>query len=443
MYTIYRTASTDIRRKTHIMYSEAYNKAYEELSEFISNIKIVDSHEHLPAEADRLQRTLDFSLMFSHYCTTDLKTAGMPGSEMGEFLADNTPVDRKWEIFKPYYDLIHDGSYPHAARIAMKRFYDMDDVETLKDAEILTTAIRSANTEGLYSRVLRDACGIRTSMNFGGPASSDRLLHHVPFVDMYAEALFSTIRGLEDNHGISCSTLRGYETAMRASIDQMIANGAKGLKFAFAYLRDLYFAPVTYADAEKLYNRIGDEGHGWRDAVLGYEERRPLQDYLVHRICEIAAESGIPVIIHSAMQTDLFHSAEDARPLRLWNLPHRHRGTTFIILHSGFPWMEDGAMLAKHFPNVYLDMAWAHVMSPDITARALGPWVDLLPVNKVLGFGGDYSVVEKVYGHLMLARRSIVTALACKVELGDLSIARAKVWIQSIMHDNPARLYKV
>lgn len=425
------------------MYSDRYNNAYEQLSEFISGIQIVDTHEHLPAEADRLKRNLDFSLMFSHYCANDLQTAGISGHALNEFLADNTPVDRKWEIFKPYYDLIHDGSYSHSARIAMKHFYGIDDVESLEDAEVLTAAIRSANTEGLYYRTLHDACVIRASMNFGGPASADGLIHHVPFVDSYAEALFSTIKGLEDQYNISCSTLRGYEIALRMCIEQMVKDGAKGLKFAFAYMRDLYFAPVTHADAERLYNRIAEEGHGWRDAVLGYEERRPLQDYLVNRICEIAGELDVPVIIHSAMQTSIMHSADDARPLRLWNLPHRHRKTTFIILHAGFPWMEDGAMLAKHFPNVYLDMAWSHIMSPDITARALGDWVDLVPVHKILGFGGDYCVVEKVYGHLVLARRSIVTALARKVELDDLTMARAKVWIQSIMHDNPARLYKV
>jgi predicted TIM-barrel fold metal-dependent hydrolase len=142
------------------------------------------------------------------------------------------------------------------------------------------------------------------------------------------------------------------------------------------------------------------------------------------------------------MQAHERHNADDARPLRLWNLPNRHRTTDFIILHGGFPWMDDAGMLAKHYSNVYLDMAWAHLMSPAISSRALQDWIDLVPMNKVLGFGGDYGVVEKVYGHQTLARQAIARALAAKMEEG-MPLARAQAWLQAMMVDNPARVYRL
>ena len=54
-------------------------------------------------------------------------------------------------------------------------------------------------------------------------------------------------------------------------------------------------------------------------------------------------------------------------------------------------------------------------MSPEITTRALLSYIDLLPMHKIFGFGGDYQVVEKVYGHLQLAKRDIARALAEKI----------------------------
>ena len=198
--------------------------------------------------------------------------------------------------------------------------------------------------------------------------------------------------------------------AVREKLRRNKDKGMRGLKLSLAYNRDLHFAPRTLAEAEAVFNRVMEEGYGWRPHSLGWNEQRPLTDFLVHRLAEIAGELELPIVFHSAMQAHDEHNADDARPLRLWNLPHRHRRTTFIILHGGFPWMSDAAQLAKHYPNVYLDLAWAHLMSPEISARGLLEWIDLVPMHKIFGFGGDYCVVEKVYGHLVLARHALARA---------------------------------
>ncbi len=98
-------------------------------------------------------------------------------------------------------------------------------------------------------------------------------------------------------------------------------------------------------------------------------------------------------------------------------------------------------MLAKYFPNVTVDMAWMHAISPEISIRALRDWVDLVPRNKVLGFGGDYQVVEKVYGHLLLARENIAGALAGKVEQGAMSHREASAWVRALLWENPRAVY--
>ena len=70
--------------------------------------------------------------------------------------------------------------------------------------------------------------------------------------------------------------------------------------------------------------------------------------------------------------------------------------------------------------------------------------IDLVPVNKVIAFGGDYRVcVQKVYGHLVMARQVVAAALARRVAAGDFDRAEAvriaKLWF----HDNPTRIYKL
>lgn len=416
---------------------------YDELMEFLTGMEIIDTHEHLPPEADRVASKVDFSTLFSHYCRTDLLATGMPSADFEAFFNMETDIEEKWRLFEPYYNLIHDGSYARAAHIAMEQFYGFSRLESLSDAKAVTEEIRKANNPGLYKSVLKDACHIKVSMNFGDLKDDPEFFAPVIWVSTYAHPTKATIRQLEDSLDAPCPNLGSYVGALWEQLRQFKDQGMKGLKFELAYMRDLYFAPRTEAEAEPLFLRVMEEGYGWPPAGLGYREMRPLEDYLVHKLVEIAGQLDVPVVFHTGMQAGTEHSGDDSRPLRLWNLPHRYRNVDFVILHTGFPWLEEAAMLAKHYPNAYIDMAWAHAMSPDLCVRSLQSIIDLVPMNKVMGFGGDYIVVEKVFGHLTLARQDFARALSAKVETGALTLDRAKTWIKAMLWDNPKHIYRL
>jgi hypothetical protein len=70
--------------------------------------------------------------------------------------------------------------------------------------------------------------------------------------------------------------------------------------------------------------------------------------------------------------------------------------------------------------------------------------IDLVPVNKIIAFGGDYSKpVENVYGHLVMARENISEVLGNRIEEGLLTeneaVGIAKRWF----YDNPKELYQL
>jgi predicted TIM-barrel fold metal-dependent hydrolase len=198
---------------------------------------------------------------------------------------------------------------------------------------------------------------------------------------------------------------------------------------------------VDGATAERVFNRIAAESCGLRASVLGYEETRPLQDHLVHRLIEVAGDLGLTVVFHTGIQAGNYNDLDNARPTQLWNMFRRYPKVRFNLLHAGLPFVDEAGLLAKYFPNVTIDMAWMHVGSPEISIRALRDWVDLVPRNKVLGFGADYQVVEKVYGHLVLARENIAAALANKAEQGALKEKDARAWARALLWDNPRAVY--
>jgi hypothetical protein len=82
-----------------------------------------------------------------------------------------------------------------------------------------------------------------------------------------------------------------------------------------------------------------------------------------------------------------------------------------------------------------------HIISPNRSRTALSDWLDEVPVNKILGFGGDYLFVEGVYGHSVIARENIAKVLSLKVDDGIYSVEQAKKYASWLLRENATRLF--
>ena len=78
-----------------------------------------------------------------------------------------------------------------------------------------------------------------------------------------------------------------------------------------------------------------------------------------------------------------------------------------------------------------------------MTVSALDEYIDLIPLNKIIGFGGDYSsrCVEKTYGHLKMARENIAEVLARRVDGGLMGLDDAVEICRLWLYENPKQLY--
>jgi len=65
-----------------------------------------------------------------------------------------------------------------------------------------------------------------------------------------------------------------------------------------------------------------------------------------------------------------------------------------------------------------------------------------VPVNKVLAFGGDYArPVEKIVGHLHMAREDYARVFAQRIDRGLMSTEDAVCVLRQWFWVNPLRLY--
>jgi len=139
-------------------------EARKRIVERVSQAPLIDTHEHLIEEKERLQGAPhprvacdDWALLFSHYLNSDLLVAGMPKADMDRFLSAKVDPLAKWELIAPYWPAVKNTGYAQAVRIAIRELYGVDDLSADTIPRI-QAGYEQTRRAGFYQRVLQD-CG--------------------------------------------------------------------------------------------------------------------------------------------------------------------------------------------------------------------------------------------------------------------------------------------
>lgn len=391
----------------------------------LEKLRIYDCHEHLPPESSRLRQSPDAFTLFSHYCQHDLYTAGMDKKTMAEILWNPGDIDWKWKTFEPFYNKMKHTSYCRAAHITMEKFYGEKQL-TAENVHEVSERVRRANTEGLYNRVLRDTCGIIASINCDGPLD-----------DNHSGQILQTLRCADELcTGGDVQKRLGGETPVRTLEDVLTAcekrikdaakKGAVGVKFMAFYMDG-----ATKEEARATLARL------LSDPSLRLPRRNPLNEYVLTAQLMMAHKNGLVCCVHTGYWNDY----RELSPANLLPFIIKNQDVKIDLYHVGYPYVREAIMLGKVWPGVRMNMCWTYLISRKFAFDALDEMLEMLPDNKVFGFGGDYYVVEKVFGHLVMARETISRVLAKKVREKTLTLERALDIGKKILYDNPKEFY--
>jgi len=425
---------------------------YDEIKGHVDRIRLVDTHEHLIPERERLKSDVDvLATFFSHYASSDLRSAGMTEGDLRKIRDPSIPLEGRWEVFEPWWEMIRNTGYARAVEIAARDLYGVDGISSETYVE-LSEKIRERNREGLYRWVLKERSGIDVSINDTINVEVDRSL----FAPVYRFGEFLNVRdrtSLEElgrKAGGPIHTFGDMVSALKAEIGRL-APKIVGVKIGLAYARPIKFEKVRFSEAEEAFNaiykvdglRVNDDPDYWKNVpeYPGYEVLRPMQDYLVHVMIAEAERRRLPIQIHTGLQEGNENVVSHSNPELLINLFMEYKDARFDIFHGAWPYWEELGAIAKNFPNVYIDMCWMHIISPARSRSALYDWLDEVPANKIMGFGGDYLFVEGAYGHSVIARENVAKVLASKVDEGTYSMEQAKKYASWILRENPMRLF--
>lgn len=216
--------------------------------------------------------------------------------------------------------------------------------------------------------------------------------------------------------------------------------GHVALKSIVAYRGGLKIGDPSEEEAAAGFAAACD---AWqRTGSLRLTERRLLH-YCLRRALTVAAQIGLPVQFHTGFG-DADADLRAANPLHLRPLLEdtRYSGTTFVLLHAGYPYVRETAHLAALYTNVYLDTSLAIPLVGPFAAQVWREALSLAPISKLMAATDAFGLPEHYWLAAQWSRRSLARVLTELVAEGALDEAEARAAAAAILAGNARRLYR-
>ena len=238
-------------------------------------------------------------------------------------------------------------------------------------------------------------------------------------------------------------TFREYLNFLTRTLAENKRRGGVAVKFEASYFRSLSFGDPGGEVVEPIYQKYRSGG------VPSADEYTRFQDFVFRHIIIAASELKLPVHIHtSAGGGDYF----DLRGVNVLNLENvlrdpKHRETTFVLIHGGYPYDRE-AMLLASMKNVYLDSSATELMLyPTEFKNVLRRWLEVYPEKLTFGTDAfpynDALGVEEVYWMgVHTTRTALAAALAEMIAAREITEPQAMSIARGYLHDNAAALYR-
>ncbi len=413
------------------------------LAHLIATIPIGDTHEHLEPPCVYVDYARDaMSALFGMhaYIGHDLISSGCNQQDV-QFATDNTNEDivERWARISGAWEQCQYTSYAEGVKLAAKAVYNIDHIsaDTLISAQKRHDALRSV--EG-HKRLLAQMAGLKhvqiDAFTWSRPDNAgDADFYHYDINVCTLAAGTVELNKLAEDSGVTIHDLTSYRTAI-ASLIASNAKNAVAIKSQHAYNRTLAWERRDDLSAEMVLNKK------LNGVELNVDERLCLGDWSLDQIAVHAAKHSLPVKIHTGHYAgNNWMPIDFVRPGQMCSLFSAHTSTKFVLMHIAYPYQNELLSIAKHYQNVVVDLCWAWSINPLATMQFVSDWIHSVPINKLLGFGGDAFLPAQAVGFALQSRKWLTRTLQREIdecflkELDAMNIAR------KLLFDNQDELF--
>jgi len=414
-----------------------------DLAEHIHSLRMIDTHEHLNKEHDFIQDGPDILHdLFGNYVEADLIVAGATEASVDRLLDGSDPdLSARFAGVRTAWERCRHTGYGEAVRLIARRVYGMEEI-TIEAIEAAAPRALALRRPGERLRILRDEANLdhvqiddfrwQCLPDSSGP---DFFLYDLSWVGFCQSKIDAP--EIYDEVGIEVDDLASLRDGM-AAIFAKHGPRAIAVKSQHAYDRTLLWRERDDADVARALDKqlAGQE--------LAEDERLCLGDWCLARGVELAIQHNLPFKIHTGYYAG--HSTmpiERIRPGHLCALLARYPQARFVLMHIAYPYNDELVALAKHYPNVYVDMCWAWSINPLVARDFVRRMIHAVPANKLFAFGGDTFWPNAAVAYATQARQWLTRALQTEVDDQLLLPSEAIALATRLMRTNQEECFDI
>jgi predicted TIM-barrel fold metal-dependent hydrolase len=234
------------------------------------------------------------------------------------------------------------------------------------------------------------------------------------------------------------------------SLREAVKNeGYIGFKSVVAYRVGLRNLRQDENSARGAYSRLREKGlltvpSAAKDPK-SIEDERVLRGYLLCRAIEESVELDVPFQIHTGIGDSPIIDLRESNPLHLYEIiSDRDLGKAKLVLvHAGYPYVEEAGYLANNYPNVYIDLSEMFPFTAYGMRDALLRLLYMAPTTKIMYGSDGYRIPEIFWISAIWGKKAISEALEDLVRSEVIDIDYAYKAGSLILSENSTRLYKI
>ena len=424
------------------------------LWKYIESLPVIDTHEHISSEAELLGVQIDIFNLFIPYIVDNLESAGITTAEMAFMKNGQVAFKERWAVFNKYYPAIQSSTYILALQTSLAEQYQFKNYGLEECQRVSDLLKKDFVTKGFMQKFM-DKNKIESMLTFRSPSSEEVRRNYgenkITLVPTVNHICVKDSKSLDEISKITETPIHNLDDIL-AGIDKLFkeynAAGIKNIKFGSAYNRELNYKERTRAEADASFAKIMATPFDYSDAVPDKyyvyhlsDYHIPLDDYLANYMISQAAKYKMNAVFHVGIFAWNYNSVKNNHASSLEWLIKTHPSVNFVILHAGYPYFDEAILLAKYYPNVYINMTWDHIIERGKSIEVIKSYIEMLPTSKIHLFGGDYLFPQQIYGNVIFTKENLYVAFSELIENGTLTEDQAKIIAYDWLYANPKAFY--
>jgi len=430
------------------------------LEQALAELPAFDAHTHLVG--GRLGARGLHDVLLYHMLVSDLYPAGCPsGARLTQYPGWPTrdEAHRRIQEALPFLPLIRNTSMFWGLRLILRDLYDWEEPITADNWRRLDDLIGERADDRAWQRGILDRLNIqRTVTEFarrGEGEDDDRLQYALEWGFFtrcqwgeFDTALYELERcwgrlpespspigaGKRPATERTIRSLQDVRDAVRHYVDHIPYGQVVAM--ATHLSTDIDFRPVGDREMEEALGRRAQAGPAERDVYASYVNELFLTGLEAHAD-EIVFQFSLaaePLPFETASRVSQRTIAQLAEMIG------RHPRLRFQCFLSSRHANQSLCTLARELPNLSLVGYWWHNFFPDAIRQVMAERLEMLPLNRQIGFFSDAYCLEWTYGKMLLVRKLLAGVLADKVALGQYTFDEAVGIAAATLFDSPRAL---